>query len=163
MPHLKSIFRYNPAELLNDRFKYKLFLLDIMEETNREPIIILLTKLKNTVEQNNYSSFSIIGTSITYFSFAVKEKIGVLIGELLENTFNELERNIDGVRVPSELITENLSKLLPPIQNLIDAIKADNLQEICLALAEIRYFTTDTQFNFPTKFTDFNQRRRLIK
>ena len=134
-----------------------------MEEANREPIIILLTKLKNIVEQNNYPSFSTIGTGITYFSLAVKEKVGVLIGELLESTFRELERNINSVRVSSELIAEDLSKLIPHIQDLIDAIKEDNLQKICLALAEIRYFTTDTQFSFPTKFKYFNSRRRIIE
>ena len=134
-----------------------------MEKNNKEPIILLLNKLRDTVIQGNYSSFSIIGTGITYFSFPLKEKVGVLIGELLESTFKELERNIDAVRVPSESITENLSNLLSPIQDLSDAIDADNLEGICSALAEIRYFTTDTQFNFPTKFKDYNQRGRVIR
>ena len=134
-----------------------------MEKNTKEPIIILLNKLKDTVIQGNYSSFSIIGTGITYFSLPLKEKVGVLIGELLESTFTELERNINTVRVPPELITENLSKLLSPIQDLSDAINADNLEGICLALAEIRYFTTDIQFSFPTKFKDNNRLRRIIR
>ena len=134
-----------------------------MEENNKKPIIILLNKLKDTVVQGNYYSLSIIGTGITYFSLPLKEKVGVLIGELLESTFKELERSIDAVRVPPELITENLSKLLSPIQDLSGAIDADNLEGICLALAEIRYFTTDIQFNFPTKFKVNNQLRRIIR
>ncbi len=134
-----------------------------MEIEHQNSIVTLLNKLKDTVEQGNYDSFAIIGTSITYFSLPLDLKMGILIGEVLESTFIQLERDISRTILSTELLMKELSNLTPHIQELIDAVNTDNTSGICLALAEIRYFATNAQFNFPGKYKKQVMRRGIIR
>ncbi len=134
-----------------------------MEEPVRRLTVGMLDAVRECLDQD-YRTVSQIVVDITRVSRALGSKSGVLVGEVLESVFAQLFYEFKTHELDPKQTDMELSKIRPFLDDLIEAIKSGDDGKVYASLAEIRFYTTQQQIEFSTKYKRSEiARRRLIR
>lgn len=123
-----------------------------------------LIKLKNQVDEKNYNNCFRITIDLTRISTLSNFKDGLLISEILENVFQQIDSIIIQYIVEKEE-TDELNRQVTEILDIIlKSYKDESKQNLYDALKELRYIATQFQFkNWHTKKQKISGTQYMVK
>lgn len=106
-----------------------------------------LRLIKNMLEQSNYYGCTRIARKLTTVSTMSGFKDGVLISEVCEGIFDQLDDVVKRYKVDEEKL-KKIDKLLIELTNtLVEVMKNDSKEKLYEVLKEMRYSVTEFQIN----------------
>lgn len=113
-------------------------------------------EISRLLESSNISGCSMISNRIITFASLIEDKNGVLVGEILESCFTEIEDINKSYVIPDDKKASLLTILKSNLQKIASNFKDDNIIELYNSLREMRSTTTNFQL---TSFVNLERRK----
>jgi len=105
------------------------------------------TSICNALEDSNFRGSVYCSTELIRISDLLGFEDGILIGEILESTINQLSSEIGSYEIPKEEKAALMASLITQIKIISNCYKNENKNELFAALQKFRNLATKFQYN----------------